>query len=208
MDSKVNAMLNKGLSTNDYTDEEKTKLAGIAPGATANSTDAVLKDRANHTGVQDISTVANLRAELDALNAAIQNGGGGGSGYTDAQAKIAGLAALGRVDISRYQTTPTTNLASTFQSIINDGNVVYVPPGKIILLNDALINLSASVPRCHIVNDGRIVCSKTSRALLVDQAFGTPVDVTSIVDIDYNGEPMTRIGVGSAAGLIRSQIIK
>lgn len=45
---------------------ERTKLAGIATGATANATDAALRDRATHTGVQAISTVADLQDALDA----------------------------------------------------------------------------------------------------------------------------------------------
>lgn len=44
---------------------QHTKLAGIASGATANSSDATLLARANHTGVQDISTVSGLQAALD-----------------------------------------------------------------------------------------------------------------------------------------------
>lgn len=44
---------------------DKTKLDGIAPGATANDTDANLKNRANHTGEQAISTVSGLQAALD-----------------------------------------------------------------------------------------------------------------------------------------------
>ncbi|MBO0930379.1 hypothetical protein [Fibrella aquatilis] len=45
----------KGLSTNDYSTADKNKLAGIAPGATANSTDAQLLARANHTGSETIT---------------------------------------------------------------------------------------------------------------------------------------------------------
>jgi hypothetical protein len=36
---------------------DKTKLDGIASGATANATDSQLRDRATHTGTQDVSTV-------------------------------------------------------------------------------------------------------------------------------------------------------
>lgn len=54
LDSKVNAEVGKGLSSNDYTSAEKTKLSGIATGATANATDAQLRDRATHTGAQGI----------------------------------------------------------------------------------------------------------------------------------------------------------
>lgn len=42
-----------------------TKLEGISSGATANDTDANLKNRANHTGTQAISTVTGLQTALD-----------------------------------------------------------------------------------------------------------------------------------------------
>ncbi|MBM4644177.1 hypothetical protein GS464_16310 [Rhodococcus hoagii] len=44
---------------------ELSKLAGIATGATANDTDSNLKNRANHTGTQAISTVTGLQTALD-----------------------------------------------------------------------------------------------------------------------------------------------
>lgn len=68
--AKVDKVAGKGLSTEDYTTAEKNKLAGIASGATANATDAQLRDRATHTGSQAISTVTGLQGELDAVNAA------------------------------------------------------------------------------------------------------------------------------------------
>ena len=57
-----------GTTAKQYTATEKTKLAGIATGATANSTDAQLRDRTTHTGVQAISTVSGLQPALDALD--------------------------------------------------------------------------------------------------------------------------------------------
>ena len=64
---KVDVVIGKGLSANDYTTTEKTKLAGIATAATANDTDANLKNRANHTGTQAISTIAGLQPILDTI---------------------------------------------------------------------------------------------------------------------------------------------
>jgi peptidoglycan/xylan/chitin deacetylase (PgdA/CDA1 family) len=55
----------KDLSTNDYTTAEKTKLAGVAIGATQNATDADLRDRSTHTGTQAVSTVTGLQTSLD-----------------------------------------------------------------------------------------------------------------------------------------------
>ncbi|GGH24614.1 hypothetical protein FAZ19_16305 [Sphingobacterium alkalisoli] len=48
---------------------DKVKLDGIATGATVNSTDAQLRDRATHTGVQAISTVTGLQTSLDSKEA-------------------------------------------------------------------------------------------------------------------------------------------
>ncbi|HWV24007.1 MAG TPA: hypothetical protein VNZ58_07440 [Thermomicrobiales bacterium] len=52
--------------TAPYTVADDDKLAGIADGATANATDAELRDRTTHTGVQAISTVTGLADALDA----------------------------------------------------------------------------------------------------------------------------------------------
>lgn len=52
--------LTDGTTNKAYTGTEKTKLAGIATGATVNDTDANLKNRANHTGTQGSGTVTGL----------------------------------------------------------------------------------------------------------------------------------------------------
>jgi hypothetical protein len=53
---------------------DKAKLDGVAPAATANSTDAQLRDRQTHTGVQAIATVDGLRSELDSIEAKLVGG--------------------------------------------------------------------------------------------------------------------------------------
>src|SRR5690625_11555 len=65
LDGKVDKVEGKGLSTEDFTSAEKGKLSGIQDGATANATDAQLRDRATHTGVQPISSISGLQTELD-----------------------------------------------------------------------------------------------------------------------------------------------
>lgn len=54
-----------GTTYKQYSSTEKTKLSGIATGATANSSDATLLARTNHTGTQAISTVTGLQTALD-----------------------------------------------------------------------------------------------------------------------------------------------
>ena len=52
------AVLN--ATTASFTTADETKLDGIATGATANDTDANLKNRANHTGTQTASTISDF----------------------------------------------------------------------------------------------------------------------------------------------------
>lgn len=47
-----------------FTATEKTKLGGVATGATANASDAALTDRANHTGTQPMNSVSGLDTAL------------------------------------------------------------------------------------------------------------------------------------------------
>lgn len=58
LSKKVNLVFGKGLSTNDFTNSLKAKLDAIAAGATANSPDAFLLGRGNHTGVMPLSGIS------------------------------------------------------------------------------------------------------------------------------------------------------
>lgn len=73
LDDKVDKEVWKWLSTNDYTDSEKTKLAGIEELATANSTDATLLDRANHTWTQTASTISDFDTEVSNNTSVVAN---------------------------------------------------------------------------------------------------------------------------------------
>lgn len=73
-----------GTTHKQYSATEKTKLAGVATGATANDTDANLKNRANHTGSQAISTVTGLQTAID---------GKAASSHTHAESDVTGLTA-------------------------------------------------------------------------------------------------------------------
>lgn len=80
------ALAGKANVADGITSAERSKLDGIAVGATANSSDAALRDRASHTGTQAISTVTGLQAALDG-KAAVADG------ITSAErTKLAGVA--------------------------------------------------------------------------------------------------------------------
>jgi len=80
-------------TTASFTTAQETKLAGIATGATANSADATLLARANHTGTQATSTVTGLDTALagkQPLATVLTNTT---ASYTTAeQAKLSGIA--------------------------------------------------------------------------------------------------------------------
>lgn len=67
LNSKVDKIIGKGLSEEDYTTVEKSKLSGIEVGATANDTDVNLKNRANHTGTQLTSTISDFVSQVGTL---------------------------------------------------------------------------------------------------------------------------------------------
>ncbi len=52
-------------ATGSVSASDQTKLDGIQAGATANATDAQLRDRSTHTGAQAIATVTGLQSMLD-----------------------------------------------------------------------------------------------------------------------------------------------
>jgi hypothetical protein len=61
-----------GTTNKAFTATNQTKLAGIASGATANSSDATLLARSNHTGIQTASTISDFSTAADArISAAI-----------------------------------------------------------------------------------------------------------------------------------------
>lgn len=61
-------------TTASFTTAQETKLAGIASGATANSPDATLLNRANHTGTQAATTITGLATVATSGSAADLSG--------------------------------------------------------------------------------------------------------------------------------------
>lgn len=63
--SQVKELYEQNPNTEAFTTAFRSKLEGMEVGATRNATDAQLRDRTTHTGVQPISSITELRGELD-----------------------------------------------------------------------------------------------------------------------------------------------
>ncbi|MCQ4274498.1 pyocin knob domain-containing protein [Stutzerimonas degradans] len=103
----------------------KTKLDGIAAGATANATDAQLRDRSTHTGTQAISTVTGLQTALDGKIGTTERGVSGGVATLDQFARIPASQLPSYVDeVLDFLTTaefPTTGEGGKIYIAINQG---------------------------------------------------------------------------------------
>ncbi|MEG4315346.1 hypothetical protein U8L64_10085 [Pseudomonas sp. FIP_A4] len=103
----------------------KTKLDGIAAGATANATDAQLRDRTTHTGTQAISTVTGLQTALDGKINTTERGVSGGIPTLDQFARIPASQLPSYVDdVLEYPTRqdfPATGEGGKIYIAINQG---------------------------------------------------------------------------------------
>lgn len=103
----------------------KTKLDGIAIGATANASDAQLRDRTTHTGTQAISTVSGLQTALDGKISTTERGVSGGVATLDQFARIPASQLPSYVDdVLEYLTLsafPATGETGKIYIAINQG---------------------------------------------------------------------------------------
>jgi hypothetical protein len=88
---QTNITGNAGTATALSAGADRTKLDGIATAATANASDASLRDRTTHTGTQAISTVTGLQTALD------------GKAVSSVGIAVAGNKTLGPSDLDNVQ---------------------------------------------------------------------------------------------------------
>lgn len=127
---------------------QSTKLAGIATGATANDTDANLKNRANHTGTQSVSTITGLGslatksavaiADITATGTPSSSNYLRGDGAWAAMTATSSVLDFGAVADATFNegtelwegTDNTAALQACIDYCVSNGHTIYIPAGR------------------------------------------------------------------------------
>lgn len=126
--NKVDKEAGKGLSTNDYTDAEKTKLAGIEAQANKTVVDSTLSTSSSNP-VQNSTITTALNSKVDSVN---------GKGLstedytTNEKTKLGGISAGAQVN-----TIETIKVNGQAQTITNKAVDITVPDSTSDLTNDS-----------------------------------------------------------------------
>jgi hypothetical protein len=170
-----------GTTAKQYTQTEKTKLAGVATAATANDTDANLKNRANHTGTQPASTISDFSAAADARVAAA-----GGVSIASLSGGKVPSSQLPAVSLTSVQTAATQSamLALTTQ----EGDVVVrTDENKTYMRNAGTSGTMTDFTLLNTPTDAVTSVNGQSGAVVLDAAdvgAATPSDVAAKQDQD------------------------
>lgn len=116
--NKVDKVSGKGLSTNDYTTAEKTKLAGIATGANKTTVDSGL-DKASTNPVQNKAVYAKFQgvdSEISGINSSLD-------AKTDEIATI--VNKYGSKNLVDYSLIPNLVASGITRKNNNDGSIAY-----------------------------------------------------------------------------------
>jgi hypothetical protein len=202
----------------------------ITTSATQNSTDAQLRDRATHTGSQDVSTIANLAEYIQDTVAAFviegtgitktyndgantltltASGGGGGASTPGVRVYLGSIAADGFQDI-------THNLGFDVDIVFTrswlqsaNGAVTGIPIGQVVdmtwfKLNDATVRVSPSVA----IGNKEIIADIAPRTLTSPDVLGpsagvltSPAQGLTTVDLLLTGGTDLPVGGDGLAGI-------
>ena len=125
-----------GTTYKQYSATEKTKLASVASGATANDTDANLKNRANHTGTQTASTISDFASTVQTTTATDSSGAGLGAvntvAATGSTETLSGAYALHKITMDANCTfTFTSPSAGAVFAVLLSGSFTPTWPGTV-----------------------------------------------------------------------------
>lgn len=159
------------------TDEERLKLENIEEGATKNSTDANLRNRATHTGTQSIDTITDtsthVKMSVDERSKLSEIATGATKNATDAELR------------SRSTHTGTQSADSIVDGLVN---AAYTLQEK-----NKLSVLSTAVPPAHTHDNTSITNLSYSKLTNVPESFNPSKHLHSMDEITTGNLDATRI---------------
>lgn len=161
---------------------DKTKLDGVAAGATANATDAQLRDRSTHTGEQAISTVTGLQAALDGKASTAQVKQSLIIACSDETAALA--AGAGKVTFRMPYAFTLTGVRASLVTAQTSGSILTVD------INETGTSILST--KLTVDNGEKTSTTAATAAVISDTTLADDAEIT--IDID-------QIGDGTAKGL-------
>lgn len=190
---KVDKEAGKGLSSNDYTSDEKTKLANVASGAQVNVLEGIQK---NGTTVNITNKIANI--EVPTKTSDLTNDGDGESPFaTQAYVGTNG----GKID--------TISVNGTAQTITNKNVNITVPTATSDLTNDSGFITTSDIPEGAAAStstplmDGTAAIGTELTFARGDHRHPTDTSRAPLASPDFTGTPTAPT---AAAGTNTTQI--
>ena len=170
----------EALESGYITPAERTKLAGIATSATANATDAALRDRATHTGVQTTASITDLREYIeDTIGGMLRAVGADlDISYDDANSEIT-------IDYTGVTNDPESIRDAIGAAMVGLGNISVLVDDNadtITIITSATVNSTDAALRDRSTHTGtQLAATISNLAAAIDAAVGgriTAVEAT------------------------------